>query len=155
MLNGPKSFLLNLWNAFDFILFIITLLGILDGQFDFTVYNLKSLRAIRMLRIIKYFEDLQLSMQTLFVSTPEILKLLLFYFIFLVFFGLAGVKYFKGAYHYCETYNIDFMKFIVTNTDCYDYGGDWLNRDVNFDSIIAGISSLFQIATTEGWLYLM
>ena len=90
--NGENSFIMNLWNTFDFLLFIITFIGVLDDQLNFTSYNIKSLRAIRMLRIIKYFKGLQLSMQTLFLSFPEIMKLLLFYLIFLFFLDLLELN---------------------------------------------------------------
>lgn len=36
--------------------------------------------------------------------------------------------------------------------DCFDYGGDWLNNDYNFDNIMASMLNLFVLSTTEGWV---
>jgi hypothetical protein len=39
--------------------------------------------------------------------------------------------------------------------DCYDYGGNWINEDYNFDNVLNAMVTLFVIATTEGWIDLM
>ena len=152
--NGKNSFLKDFWNILDFSLFLLTSVGYLNEKYEVLDFNFISLRAIRILRMIKYFKGLQLSISSLFESFNEIMKLIIFYFIFLLFFGLIGVKFFKGGFYYC---NIEMKnKFNIKNkTDCFDYGGDWLNKDLNFDNIINSISTLFQISNTEGWLYIM
>ncbi len=36
-----------------------------------------------------------------------------------------------------------------------DYGGDWIRMDSNFDNIWNGMSTMFKISITEGWLDIM
>ena len=36
-----------------------------------------------------------------------------------------------------------------------DYGGDWVNRDQNFDNIFKALVIVFQMSTTTGWVTVM
>jgi hypothetical protein len=36
-----------------------------------------------------------------------------------------------------------------------DYGGEWVNKDQNFDGVLASIITLFNVMTTEGWIGVM
>lgn len=44
---------------------------------------------------------------------------------------------------------------INTRQDCLDNGGEWLNRDTNFDNCLNAILLLFEMSTTEGWVDVM
>ena len=39
--------------------------------------------------------------------------------------------------------------------ECFDYGGEWVNPNPNFDNIFNAILTLFTMITTEGWNWLM
>ena len=58
---------------------------------------------------------------------------------------------------YCDITNIpvELQKLINSKNDCFNNGGDWINKDNNFDNIFNAMVTLFIIATTEGWLGLM
>lgn len=62
-----------------------------------------------------------------------------------------------GSFFFCDTRFIpkDLIDSILTDRDCFDRGGDWVNQDFNFDNILNAMVSLFVIATTEGWIDLM
>lgn len=34
-------------------------------------------------------------------------------------------------------------------------GGDWVNRDENFDNVLYGTRTLIELMTTEGWVDVM
>ena len=36
--------------------------------------------------------------------------------------------------------------------DCYNYGGEWVQPDLNFDNTLNSLLTLITIQTTEGWI---
>jgi TRAP-type C4-dicarboxylate transport system permease small subunit len=69
--------------------------------------------------------------------------------IFFLLFGIFGVNQFKGAYYYCDIYEVN------DKLECFDKGGSWVNKNFNFDNVVNAIVTLFVISTTEGWIDLM
>lgn len=153
-MNGPHSYFRNHFNFFDFALTSLTFIGTLEQQLNFSILNLKFLRAFRFIKVCYFSEGIKTYVHILILSIPEILRVLFFYFINLLFFGAIAVKLFKGGFYYC---NIDsnHTNLVKTKSECFDYGGDWMIKDVNYDNIFVSISSLFQFCTTEGWMWLM
>ena len=153
-MNGPHSYFKNNFNFFDFALTVLTFVGTLEKQLNFSKLNLMFLRAFRFIKVCYFSEGIKTYVNILIMSIPEILRVLLFYFINLLFFGAIAVKLFKGGFYYCNNDSIQ-ENLIKTKSECFDYGGDWMNKDVNYDNIFFSISSLFQFCTTEGWMWLM
>ena len=155
ILNGHHSFLFDLWNFIDILIFILTLLGTIDTKFKFSQYDFKWCRALRIFKLIEYNNGLKEAMHNLVLSIPDIISLWLFYLMNLFFFGMIATKYLKNTLNFCEGVEGELFEMVVTENDCYDYGGDWLKRDLVFDNISSSLSTLFQISTTEGWMELM
>ena len=44
---------------------------------------------------------------------------------------------------------------INTMWDCYNYGGEWVDPDLNFDTTLTSMLTLVTIQTTEGWIDVM
>ena len=66
------------------------------------------------------------------------------------------MNFFKGKYYRCDggasvAENPDIRDMF----DCLDYGGNWINRDQNFDNIGSAMITLFNVMTTEGWIGVM
>ena len=40
---------------------------------------------------------------------------------------------------------------VLSEWDCYDYGGEWLIYDSNFDNVGRSMITMFTMMTTEGW----
>lgn len=159
ILNGPDSYLRNLWNILDF--FIVTT-GLISynanvSNFFRTLKILRVVRVLRPLRLIQKNEGLKLVVDSLLASLPGILNLLVVNMMFFLVFGVFGIYYFKGAMSYCDTTYVDpnLTYTVVTKTDCMDIGGVWLNADSQFDNIMMAISTLFQVACLNGWTSLM
>ena len=72
-------------------------------------------------------------------------------------FGIQAVGLLKGKFHYCDVQNIpDYaISEIKTKWDCIDYGGEWLNKEGNFDNVITAMTTMFGMMSTEGWLQVM
>lgn len=51
--------------------------------------------------------------------------------------------------------NEETSTYITTKFDCFNFGGEWKNSDANFDNMAIAISTMFQMATTEGWIDVM
>lgn len=150
--SGKKPFLLDPWNLFDLCVFILTVLGTIASKNSFSTLNFKWFRVFRVFKIIQFNQGLKNAVNILFKSIPDLISLLFFYFMNLFIFGIIAVKFLKGAFFYCTTIDEKFLSFVKTREDCFDNGGDWVNRDLNFDNIFISLSSLFQISTTEGWI---
>ena len=109
----------------------------------------------RLITIIQFYKGLKKAVIALFYSLWNILQLLVFFFLFILLFACIGVKLYKGTMYYCTNLNEEYLEKIETSADCYDYGGDWLNSDFNFDNIFKAIDFLFMVANSSGWLSLM
>ena len=47
------------------------------------------------------------------------------------------------------------MNTIITYDDCMKAGGEWQNKEANFDSTLQAMLTLFIMMTTEGWVDVM
>ncbi|CDW88224.1 voltage-gated ion channel superfamily [Stylonychia lemnae] len=162
-LNGPLSYLRNLWNFTDFSIVILSLMSLFYTNSNFnSIKAIRLLRVLKPLRIISKNQGLKIAVSALIMALPNILNVIIISFLFFLIFGIIGVNYFKGAFFYCyttDTYpknivqNFDWL--IMTKFDCLNYGGIWVNNDQNFDNIIQAIMTLYQVSTTEGWVSVM
>jgi len=141
-----KIFQISL-KLFICIIFLLTFLYDMD--------KLKLLLICRLFLLFHFSKELQLAAIALLKSLSDILQLFFFFFLVSLLFALIGVKYFKGAFGYCSTLNDQYLEYVITKVDCFDFGGDWLDQDFNFNNIFKGLELLFLIANTEGWLSLM
>ena len=155
LFNGPHSFLRKLTHFIDFALLGLTAIGTIDESISFSTVNLKPFRVLRFVKIIYFFKETTKSLNILILSIPELISVFFYFFLNLLFFGIIALKYFRDSLSYCTTMEEEMVKKVVNKWDCFDYGGDWINRDVNFDNIINSLSALFQISTTEGWMEIM
>ena len=77
--------------------------------------------------------------------------------LFLMLFGILGTNFYKGRFFYCYDNNIDYYTRtkIFTKWECLDYGGEWINRDNNFDNVANSMVTLFNLISSEGWTDVM
>lgn len=47
------------------------------------------------------------------------------------------------------------MDNIDTKYDCINFGGQWINKYINFDDIPNALLALYTMSTTEGWVIFM
>ena len=138
-----KSFFLNNWNIFDFIIItssvILALLNILTLTDIINVKSLSSLpiilrlfRIFRILRIFNRFGKLKSLIDTLVYLIPSLSGIGLFIIILLIIYGNIGMHAFSKS---------PYRKYIT--------------KINNFRSFISSISILFQCITGEDWVYYM
>ena len=97
------NFFENYWNFFDCIIFIASILGIINNAFfKFTNFQFSLIRIVRIFKIIQYFHSIKSAVITLEKSLNALFKLGLFFILILLFFGCIGVDYLKGEFFFCE-----------------------------------------------------
>ena len=96
-------------------------------------------------------------MQSLINALPGIFNLSLISFMMISLFAILGVNFFKGRFYTCSLKNIPGASqvSIKNKWDCLDYGGEWVNKDSNFDNFGSAIRSLFVLMTTDNWTDLL
>ena len=118
-------------------------------------YVCRTFRVFRILRILeilnKYFIEMKFISNSILAVIPQLIKLFILWAIFLFVFGVFALKLLKGNLFYCENSE----ESIKNKNECFDYGGDWINRDIHFDNIFVAVLSLFQITTSESWSIIM
>lgn len=143
----------SVWNLLDFAVFNFCLVGIIVPRDQLKINSMKVFRVVRILKVGQKNPGIRVATQALIAALPNILKLVAFSFIFILAFALFGMTYLKGKYYSCYSLDLNIINnYVRTKNDCFDYGGDWIRSDMHFDTIISSVNTLFQVATSEGWL---
>lgn len=139
MFCGSNSYLRNTWNILDFVIVVFSIVSLAASGIDLKFIKvLRILRVLRPLRMISRNEGLKIAVLSLINAGPGILNVMVISVMFFLLFGILGVTYFKGEFYSCHMDNIpDGMQaLVVTSFNCVNLGGEWLNSDANFDSIM-------------------
>lgn len=99
LFNGEASFCRDQWNQLDFIVTGIALMSHLVVSGSSLSKNLKVMsvfRALRPLRIIMKNENINLEVNSLINSVPDIFNLMIITVLSLCVFAILGVSLFKG-----------------------------------------------------------
>ena len=124
---------------------------------------IRLIKVLRPLRMISKNQGLQISIKALFYAIPNILNVLLISLIFFFIFGILGVNQLKGTFYSCRMHRISGKDSEVESLgdkikdkyDCYNYGGEWIIEDNNFDDVFQAMLLLFQMANNLGWASVM
>lgn len=157
VMNGRFSFIRSKIHFIDFMIFIITILGTIDAKYVLVrgIY-IKIFRSFRLFKIVKFHQGLKVLVSTLLNSVNQLGYLFLFYMIPFTVFSLITNNMFHGGFHYCTGLDAAFLsKYVNTRAECLDWGGHWILRDFNYETVFGAMSSLYQIATTENWIAIM
>ena len=159
---GKKSYFRELWNILDFTIVVAALLGIFAGDaIDISFLKaLRILKILRPLRMIGRIDGLRLAIVTLGGSIPAIVRLQSIVLFFVFLFAVLQTTLLSGRFYSCETGHLNMsmkqkIQNIETMWDCYNYGGEWVQPDLNFDNTFNSLLTLVTIQTTEGWIDVM
>ena len=159
--NGKPSYIRDWWNALDFLIVFSAILSIAIHDKNLAVLKgLRMLRILRPLRLISRNKGLKISIISLFYSIPQILNLLLIVCFFIFLLSILGTTLFKGKFYRCATEHLDIsyehiLDNIQSKEDCWNHGGEWVNPDLNFDTVQNSFLTLLCIQSTEGWIDVM
>jgi voltage-dependent calcium channel T type alpha-1G len=142
----------------DFCIVCLSIISIVMRDVELGIIKvLRMLRVLRPLRMISRNPGLRIAVQSLINAIPDIGNVMVVSVLFLLLFAILGTNMYKGLFFYCLTDNVPegLADKITDKFDCMDYGGEWVNKDQNFDGVLSSIITLFNVMTTEGWIGVM
>lgn len=118
------------------------------------------MKILRPLRIIARNKGLKIAIASLGLSIPYIVRLQVIVLFFIFLLAILQTTLFSGQFYACNTDHLGIsMKQKIQNVetmwDCYNYGGEWTQPDLNFDTTFNSLLTLVTIQTTEGWIDVM
>lgn len=132
-----KTYFMDGWNVFDFLIVIFALIGIVSEQ----VFNIKvgalstvvrAFRILRVLKLIRKAKNLQKILNTFLLAIPELANVGALLFLFLFLFAVLGV-------------------FLFSDVRLQEN----LNSHANFQHFGTALLTLFRITTGEDWQSIM
>ncbi|XP_055897179.1 voltage-dependent calcium channel type A subunit alpha-1-like isoform X2 [Biomphalaria glabrata] len=179
-----KSYLRNIWNVMDFIVVVTGFITIFASSGDAGTFDLRTLRAVRVLRPLKLVSgipSLQVVLKSIIRAMAPLLQVCLLVLFAIVIFAIIGLEFYVGIFH-----NACFKKTTRTRSeDDIDTGdeedirpcsfqsdshgfrcqanistclGGWRGPNAgitSFDNIGYAMLTVFQCITMEGWTNVM
>jgi hypothetical protein len=105
-----KAYLKDSFNVLDFTIVFFSILTMImesfEGDLDISfIRGFRALRALRPLRVVSKNEGIKTVVNSLLLSIPSLLNVLLIIILFLLVFGILGVQLFKGGIANCNNTN--------------------------------------------------
>lgn len=160
--SGKDSYIREPWNILDFLIVTSALMGVIAGDaVKISFFKaLRILKILRPLRIIAKNKGLKVAITALGSSLPNIINLQVIVLFFVFLFAILQTTLLSGQFYQCHTDHLGLSKeqqvaSIENMWDCINYGGEWIEPDLNFDTTFASLLTLITIQTTEGWIDVM
>jgi hypothetical protein len=163
----PSAYISDDWNKLDFFVLAFSYFCILVRDIPGGIARAVRIgRAIRPLRMINQNERIQIVFNALFMAMPDIANVI-FLAVFVIFmFSVMGLGFFMGMFYSCNMWELTIEYDAAKNMDaCVGIfeseteAGDafmvpavWSNPSYNFDDVFAGILTLYEVSSLEGWL---
>eukprot|EP01065_Artemidia_motanka_P040131 TRINITY_DN4976_c0_g3_i1.p1 TRINITY_DN4976_c0_g3~~TRINITY_DN4976_c0_g3_i1.p1 ORF type:complete len:2745 (+),score=778.15 TRINITY_DN4976_c0_g3_i1:71-8236(+) len=129
----PRYYFRDNWNRFDFVVVALSLVGTLSGSGG-QMSVLRLFRVLRLVRLLNKTRGLRTLVNAVMHSLPHLWNVSLLLLVVFFMFGIAGVQLFGRV-----------------NTK----SGAGLTDHANFKNIYYALVTLYQIASTEGWVQIM
>lgn len=182
VLFHEKAYLRDAWNWLDFVIVIVSIISTYGGDGAGgikTVKSLRAFRALRPLRVIKRNPGLKIVVVALLSSIPAMLNVAIVFLLWFSMYAILGTQFFKGKLYSCIDrqdqlfYGSSFFPSgsLYTPTavmsgraaaptiiECASHTnglGTWDKKYFGFDYYHHGLLTLFEMATTEGWMDVM
>ncbi|CAF4448618.1 unnamed protein product, partial [Didymodactylos carnosus] len=169
----PNAYLRNGWNILDFIIVVVGFLSVLI-QYDVQGFDVKSLRAFRVIRPLKLVNgvpSLQIVLNSILRAMVPLLHIALLVLFVIIIYAIIGLELFCGKMHMtCYIGNTTEMpqteevrpcgktkgRQCEAGEECRDLGweGPWYGI-INFDNFGLAMLTVFQCITMEGWTSIM
>lgn len=107
---GEKTYLKDSWNILDFIIVMFSILtwimeAAAGADISF-IRGFRALRALRPLRVVSKNEGIKTVVNSLLLSIPALLNVLLIVLLFLMVFGILGIQLFMGKLGDCNDHEL-------------------------------------------------
>ncbi|KAG5329127.1 CAC1A protein, partial [Acromyrmex charruanus] len=171
------SYLRNIWNIMDF---FVVVTGIITSQFGNLGIDLRTLRAIRVLRPLKLVSgipSLQVVLKSIIKAMAPLLQIGLLVLFVIVIFAIIGLEFYSGILHKA-CYGIEDSEYAIVQegdittpcsadnkndapsgshvcdvnvSTCMDHWDGPNSGITSFDNIGFAMLTVFQCITMEGW----
>uniref|UniRef100_A0A8C4QZD7 Calcium voltage-gated channel subunit alpha1 B n=1 Tax=Eptatretus burgeri TaxID=7764 RepID=A0A8C4QZD7_EPTBU len=146
------SYLRNGWNIMDFVVIVTGIMANMG-----TYYDLRTLRAVRVLRPLKLVSgipSLQVVLKSIMKAMVPLLQIGMLLFFAILMFAIIGMEFYMGRLHSaCEFEENDVcgVRRCPEGSDCRGgYPGP--NYGITqFDNVFFAVLTVFQCITMEGW----
>eukprot|EP00756_Hemistasia_phaeocysticola_P039940 Hpha_TRINITY_DN16840_c2_g1::TRINITY_DN16840_c2_g1_i1::g.152421::m.152421 len=129
----PKYYFRDNWNRFDVVVVVMSLVGTFSGSGG-SMSVLRLFRVLRLVRLLNKSRGLRTLVNAMIHSLPHLWNVTLLLLVVFFMFGIAGVQLFGRVNH---------------------NAGQGLTPHTNFRNIYYALVTLYQIASTEGWVEVM
>jgi len=147
---GEKTYLKDNWNVLDFVIVMFSvltwILSSMQGVDISFIRGFRALRALRPLRVVSKNEGIKTVVNSLLLSIPSLLNVLLIILLFLLVFGILGVQLFKGGIWMCDG---EFEGHL--REDCINQGNTVSIPFNTYDNVLKSMVTFFEISTLEMW----
>uniref|UniRef100_A0A3Q2E2N3 Sodium channel protein type 8 subunit alpha-like n=1 Tax=Cyprinodon variegatus TaxID=28743 RepID=A0A3Q2E2N3_CYPVA len=160
---GFKQYFTSFWCWLDFLVLDVSMFGLIGKTLGYSSNSLKTLRALRTLRVPSRFKGMRVVLQSIAASVPSMCSALLVVLFVWLNFSIMGVNLFAGKFYSC--FNVTTKErmdwhHIANKTDCLyiqENNTDicWRNEQFNFDNVGMAFLSLLVMATSAGWKDIM
>lgn len=147
--TGKHAYFRSSWNVLDFFIVVVSLLSLALPD----VAALRSLRALRPLRVVVRSPQIQVVIRALVYAMPNILNVFMLTMLLWLIFAILGVNLFKGVFGACNDEGLarsacvgQFVDATATNAT-----RAWETPFANFDNVGSAMLTLFQVATLSDW----
>ncbi|XP_070205639.1 two pore channel protein 1-like [Littorina saxatilis] len=150
--RGPKDYFTHGWDVFDFLVTVVSVIGVFGELFDDSFYFILVLRPFRLLRLFKIKRRYRDVLGTLFVLFQRLMSLIIVIVLVYYFFAIIGMEIFLGKdlRNCCKNTSVeDFYKYDNTSTQTGFY---YLN---NFDNLLVSGVTLFELTVVNNWFIIM
>ncbi|CAF4890678.1 unnamed protein product, partial [Rotaria sp. Silwood1] len=165
----PNAYLRSGWNLLDFIIVVVGFLSVILVQYNVQGFDVKSLRAFRVIRPLKLVNgvpSLQIVLNSILRAMLPLLHIALLVLFVIIIYSIIGLELFCGKMH-MTCYINGTNKIPRTGEmrpcgekgrkcpegqECKDLGweGPWYGI-INFDNFGLAMLTVFQCITMEGW----
>ncbi|XP_063716759.1 muscle calcium channel subunit alpha-1-like isoform X2 [Symsagittifera roscoffensis] len=172
------AYLRNGWNLLDFVIVIIGIISTVLSFFALEGFDVKALRAFRVLRplrLVSGVPSLQVVLNAIVKAMVPLLHIALLVVFVIIIYAIIGLEMFAGKLHSTCFYPDDDGNLVVMMDDprpcnkdgdvgfkcdndstCLDGIWDGPNKGItNFDNVGLAMLTVFQCVTMEGWTTIM
>lgn len=167
----PGAYLRNVWNILDFIIVVIGLISTILSSLDQKGFDVKALRAFRVLRplrLVSGVPSLQVVLNSILRAMVPLLHIALLVIFVIIIYAIVGLELFSGSMHKTCLDNVTREVASASPHPCGDKGfvcpsgticdKYWVgpnNGITNFDNFGLAMLTVFQCITLEGWTNVM
>ncbi|KAL8621516.1 hypothetical protein ACOMHN_026188 [Nucella lapillus] len=151
--RGPKDYFTHGWDVFDFLVTVVSVVGVFGELFDDSFYFIMVLRPFRLLRLFKIKRRYRDVLGTLFVLFQRLMSLIVCIILVYYFFAIIGMEVFLDIdlTNCCKNTSVEiFYQFSANNSQ--HQGFYYLN---NFDNLLVSGVTLFELTVVNNWFIIM